>query len=100
MSKTKKHRWVVAVTDKDHREIVAGNLVAYDLATGVAVLTDVRMAVYYSANVRGVAGLAATGPTEGCRITRTVPRWELVGVSSVLDATEEARLAWEREPWS
>lgn len=89
-------RYVVVCTDK--RGVFAGILEQQE--DGKAVLSDARMCVYWSEDVRGVVGLAATGPTGRCRITRAAPRVELSGVTAVMDCTDGAREAWEAGPWS
>lgn len=63
------------------------------------VLLGARMAVYWSADCRGVLGLASSGPTDGCRITPSVPRIRLTGVTSIADTTDAASAAWEKAPW-
>lgn len=92
-------RWVLVTTDKDRRGVFAGRLMGHDAAAATATLEDAQMAVYWSTDVRGVLGLAATGPTDNCRITPAVPRIELNGVTSVTDLTDEAVKAWRRQPW-
>jgi len=58
-----------------------------------------RLCVYWSADVRGFMGLAATGPTKGCRIgppaTITVR-----AITAVLECSPAAVEAWERAPWA
>jgi len=63
-------------------------------------LADAQMCVTWSADVQGVLGLAATGPTKECRVTRPVPLITLPGVTAVMDATTEAVKAWQARPWS
>ena len=90
-------RNVVVTTDKDKRGVFGGELVSAD--NGKVVLANARMAVYWSSDVRGVLGLAANGPTAACRISPTVPNIELDGVTSVIDMTDDAKAAWDKEPW-
>ena len=61
------------------------------------VLTDARMCLYWSADVGGVFGLAERGPTAGCKISATVPRVTLEGVTAVFDAAS-AEAAWKTAP--
>lgn len=63
-------------------------------------LENARMCVYWSANVRGVLGLASTGPKEGCKITQKVPAITLQDITSIMEVSEEAVTAWEKEIWS
>jgi hypothetical protein len=89
-------RPVVVCTDK--RGVFFGYANG-DLQRDKMKLTDVRMCVYWSQDVRGVVGLAASGPTDGCRITEAAPAIELVDVHAVMDCTAKAVKAWERAPW-
>lgn len=59
-----------------------------------------RMVVYWSKDVKGILGLAATGPTAGCKVTAAPPKIELRGVSAVIDCSPEAVKAWESAPWA
>ena len=90
-------RNVVVTTDKDKRGVFCGEIVSEN--DGKVVLTNARMAVYWSSNVHGVLGLASHGPSAECRISPAVPTIELVGVTSVMDMTDAAKAAWDKEPW-
>lgn len=96
MAKEQKERAVVVTTDK--RGVFFGYATATD--GDPITLSRARMCVYWSADVRGVVGLAATGPTKGCRVTRAAPAIQLRGVTAVMDASPEASVAWEQEIWS
>lgn len=98
MSIKKAKRFVVVTTDKDRSGVFGGILESHNGTD--AVLKDARMAVYWSAETRGVLGLASIGPQSGSRITPAVPRIELNGVTSVIDCTDAAKEAWEDAPWS
>ena len=88
-------RFVVVTTEK--RGVFAGVLLSERGA--VVQLKDARMCVYWSADVGGVVGLAAVGPSSECRITKAAPKIKLRGMVSVMDCTDEARRAWKAEPW-
>jgi hypothetical protein len=90
---------VVVTTDNVRRGVFGGTLAEHDAESDYVVLTDARMAVYWSADVRGVLGLAATGPSKSCKITPAVPRIELNGVTAVMDMTDVAAKAWAEQPW-
>ncbi|MDH3637905.1 MAG: hypothetical protein OES09_05515 [Gammaproteobacteria bacterium] len=87
---------VVVCTDK--RGVFFGECVDKD--ADPMTLTNARMCVYWSRDVRGVVGLAATGPTSECRITKPAPSARLRGITCVLDVSDEAAAAWEAAPWS
>jgi hypothetical protein len=63
-------------------------------------LTNVQMCVRWSEDVRGVVGLAANGPTKGCRIGPPAPAMTLTDVTGVMEASEKAAEAWARQPWN
>lgn len=57
-------------------------------------LTDVKNCIYWSADVGGFLGLAANGPTSGCRIGTKVPEVTLYKITSVTPVTDEAAKKW------
>ena len=63
-------------------------------------LTNAQMCVYWSADVKGVVGLASKGPTRGCRIGPPAPFITLQDVTAVMETSEEAAKAWQAQPWS
>lgn len=63
-------------------------------------IENVRMVVYWSADVRGVVGLASTGPTKGCKVGLRAPAITLRGVTAVIECSDEAAKAFEEAPWS
>ena len=58
-----------------------------------------RMCVYWSTDVRGALGLAATGPTTGCKVGPAVPAITLKKVTSIMEVSPEAAEKWEGGPW-
>lgn len=94
---TKKFQPVVVTTE--HRGVFFGMLDTNDEAAKVVSIKDAQMCVYWSADVQGVLGLAATGPSKSCKVTPKVPKITLQGVTSVMDATPEAAKAWQAKPW-
>lgn len=89
-------QYVVVCTDK--RGVFAGVLME-DAAPGSVTLAEARMCVYWDEATRGVSGLAATGPTPGCRITAAVPSQVVYGVTTVMECSVDARRRWESAPW-
>jgi hypothetical protein len=63
-------------------------------------LEEARMCVYWSADCKGVLGLAAHGPTKGCRIGPAAPAITLQKVTSVMEVSPEAEAKWKKEPWN
>jgi hypothetical protein len=63
-------------------------------------LTNVQMCVYWHSDVKGVLGLASTGPSKNCKIGPAVPAMTLQDVTGVIEASKEAQAAWESKPWA
>lgn len=84
----------------EYRGVFFGDLLEYNGGARTAKLRDARNCIAWSQDVRGVFGLAAIGPTKGCRIGPKVPSILLEKVTSVVEMTAAAVEAWETEPWS
>lgn len=70
-----------------------------DDATGSTIaLTRARLCLYWSPDVKGFMGLAATGPSATCRIGPAADI-TLHGVTAVVAVTPMAVTAWEAAPW-
>lgn len=63
-------------------------------------LEEARMCVYWSADVHGVVGLAAKGPSKTCRIGPAAPSMILQDVTAVMEISAEAEAKWKEQPWS
>ena len=90
-----KERAVVVTTQ--HRGVFFGYASATDGA--IIKLRAARNCLYWSTDVRGFMGLAATGPTKNCRIGPAVDI-DLRDITSVIACTPDAVTAWENSPWS
>lgn len=62
-------------------------------------LENARMCVYWDAAIKGVLGLAATGPLGSSRVGPAVPALTLRDVTSVMEVSEEAIKNWEKGSW-
>jgi hypothetical protein len=80
-----------------HRGVFFGY--AKETAGDVISLSKARLCVYWSTDVKGFMGLAANGPTKGCRIGPPADI-ELRAITSVVEVTSSAAEAWEAAPWS
>lgn len=60
----------------------------------------VRMVVYWSSDVRGIVGLASTGPSNGCKIGLQAPAITLRDVTAVIEVSPEAAKKFEEAPWT
>lgn len=80
-----------------HRGVFFGY--AADTSGSTIDLRAARNCLYWSADVRGFAGLAATGPTKKCRVGPAVDI-QLRDITSVALCTPEAEAAWNEAPWS
>lgn len=62
-------------------------------------LDRARNVVYWSADVRGFMGLAASGPSSSCRIGPAADI-ELRDITSVVEVTPEAAERFDAAPWN
>lgn len=62
-------------------------------------LKSARLCVYWSADLRGFMGLAATGPNRSCKIGPPCDI-QLRDITSVSEVTPEAAERWEQAPWA
>ena len=85
----------VMVTTK-HRGVFFGY--ATDTEGETIKLRSARMCIYWSANLRGVVGLASHGPDSNCKISPPATV-QLRDVTAVFDVTEAAVKLWEAAPW-
>ena len=61
-------------------------------------LRAARNCVYWSSDVKGFLGLAATGPTKACKIGPAADI-ELRDITCVAECSVAATQAWESAPW-
>ena len=90
-----KERPVIVCTE--HRGVFFGY--ATDWSGATIALRAARCCVYWSRNVKGFLGLAATGPDRECRIGPAA-NLEVRDITGVAECTPEAVAAWEAAPWS
>ena len=90
---------VLLTTDNTKRGVFMGYINPKDADKETIEVYDLRMCIYWSADVKGVIGLAATGPSENCRITKAAKRALIKGVTAVVELTDTALKAWKKEPW-
>jgi len=87
----------VIVTTK-HRGVFFGYATETDGET--IVLKRARLCVYWSADLRGFMGLAAYGPSKGCKIGPAADI-TLRDITAVVEVTNhEAIQRWESDIWS
>jgi hypothetical protein len=63
-------------------------------------LEQAQMCVYWSADVHGVVGLAAKGPSQSCKVGPAAPAITLHDVTSIMECSKEAEAAWTSQPWN
>lgn len=90
-----KERAVVVTTT--HRGVFFGY--SADVDGEIVKLRAGRNCVYWSSDVKGFIGLAATGPNKNCKIGPAADI-SLRNITSVIECTPEAAAAWEAQPWS
>ena len=95
MAKKQTERPVLVTTA--HRGVFFGYATETDGPT--ITLVRARNCVYWSANVKGFLGLAATGPSASCRIGPAADI-TLRDITCVAEVTPEAVAKWEASPWN
>lgn len=94
-------KMLAVVVTTEHRGVFFGYVpMGTDLEVENIRIADARMCVYWSADVRGVLGLAANGPNSGCKIGPKVPAITLRKVTSIIEVSDEATALWEKAPWN
>jgi hypothetical protein len=83
-----------------HRGVFFGYMNGEEDAGKTVTITDARNCIYWSPDVKGFLGLAASGPSSGCRVGPKVPSLKLLDVTSVAAVSPEAAEKWEKHPWS
>lgn len=95
MAKTTGERAVMVTTA--HRGVFFGYATETD--GEIVKLKRARLCLYWSSDVKGFMGLAATGPTKSCRIGPPADI-DLRSITAVAAVTPEAMAKWEAAPWS
>lgn len=62
-------------------------------------LKRARLCLYWSSDVKGFMGLAATGPSKSCRVGPPADI-DLRAITAVVAVTPAAVAQWEKAPWS
>lgn len=88
-------RAVVVTTQ--HRGVFFGY--ASEVDGEIIKLRDARNCIYWSSDVKGFMGLAATGPNKSCKIGPAA-NISLRDITGVIECTPDAVTAWENAPWS
>lgn len=91
---------VLLTTDSTKRGVFMGFIDPKDVDKENIIAEEVRMAVYWSSDMRGVLGLASMGPSKSCKISPATSKAMIKGVTAVMELTEEAIVAWRKEPWA
>lgn len=81
----------------EHRGVFFGY--ATDVTGDIIKLRAARNVVYWSADVKGFLGLAATGPSKTCKVGQAADI-ELRAITCVASVTPEATAAFEAAPWA
>lgn len=88
------------IVTTSHRGVFFGKLDDRYDGQPVVRISDARMVVYWSADCRSVVGLAANGPSAGCKIGPAAPAITLRDVTSVIEVADSAVKKFEAMPWS
>lgn len=79
----------------EHRGVFFGYVKDDKKSPNEITLTDARMCIYWSSNVKGFMGLASYGPTDSCRIGRQVKEIKLYKITSITPVDKEAVEKWK-----
>ncbi len=90
---------VLVTTDNTKRGVFSGFIDPKDADKQTMEIEELRMAVHWSQDMKGVLGLASMGPSKTCRISKAVKKATLQGVTAVVELSEEALKQWRKEPW-
>ena len=71
-----------------------------DLGAQHVRINNARMVVYWSADCKSVVGLAANGPSNGCKIGPKAPAMIVRNVTAVIECGAEAAQKFEAAPWA
>lgn len=93
--KKTEERAVVVTTE--HRGVFFGY--AAETEGETIALRRARLCVYWTADLRGFMGLAAQGPSSGCKVGPPADI-TLRKITAVIEATPEAVKRWEEGPWA
>lgn len=78
-----------------HRGVFFGHIKDDNKVPEYITLTNAKNCIYWSSDVQGFLGLAANGPTSGCRIGVEVPELTLWQITSITPITEAAEKKWK-----
>lgn len=59
-----------------------------------------RMCVYWSADVKGMLGLAATGPSKSCKIGPEAPAIVVRDITAIVEVSPQAEEQWQKGYWN
>jgi hypothetical protein len=91
---------VLITTDKDKRGVFFGYIKEEDANKDPISVVGAQMAVFWSASVHGVLGLAVNGPNTECRISPHNDQEFLIpGVTLVAKVTAKAEKEWLKNYW-
>lgn len=62
-------------------------------------LDEAQMCIYWSADIKGVMGLSASGPSKSCKIGPIVPSITLQDVTAIFECSKESEKRWKEQPW-
>ena len=93
-NKNAAERAVVVTTT--HRGVFFGYAAATEGTT--IKLRAARLCVYWTSDLRGFMGLAATGPNKNCKIGPAV-NLEVRDITAVVECTPEAVANWDKGFW-
>lgn len=98
MAKKKAGKEVAVLVTTEHRGVFFGY--ATDVQAEPMALRAARNIPYWTRVEKGFLGLAAKGPSDGCRVGPPADLPRLAKITCVALCTPEAVQAWEKAPWT
>ncbi len=89
---------IAVLVTTSHRGVFFGYAKSSKIAEEIT-LKKARMCIYWTSEVKGVLGLAVTGPLSGCRIGPAVNSLSLNNVDSITECSPQAVENWEKGIW-
>lgn len=83
------------IVTTEFRGVFYGHVKNDKKAPAEITLTGAKNCIYWSADVGGFLGLAANGPTSGCKIGERVSELTLYKITSVTPVEDAAVTKWE-----
>lgn len=94
MKTTKGEKMKAVLVTTEFRGVFYGEVKDDKKCPDEITLKNARNCIYWDSACGGFLGLAATGPTTGCRLGKKVDELKLYKITSIAPVTDEASKKW------